>query len=105
MVVCALYHLKGGVGKTTAAVNIAYLASRSIGPTLLCDLDPQGAASYLLRADARKISAKKLIKGDRIDRSVQYCKYRSFRTSPSLHIEDGARRKRHHSTAPVYSPF
>ena len=83
MVVCALYHLKGGVGKTTAAVNIAYLASRSIGPTLLCDLDPQGAASYLLRADARKISAKKLIKGDRIDRYIVDSAYKNLFMLPA----------------------
>ena len=31
MPICAFYHLKGGVGKTTAAVNIAYLAARTVG--------------------------------------------------------------------------
>ena len=35
---------KGGVGKTAAAVNLAYLASRDGRRTLLWDLDPQGAA-------------------------------------------------------------
>lgn len=47
----ALYHLKGGVGKTAAAVNLASLAARSGLPTLLWDLDPQGAASWTLRAE------------------------------------------------------
>jgi chromosome partitioning protein len=46
--VLATYNIKGGVGKTSAAVNLAYLASRD-GPTLLWDLDPQAAATYLLR--------------------------------------------------------
>ena len=32
-----------GVGKTSAAVNLAYLAARDGAPTLLWDLDPQGA--------------------------------------------------------------
>ena len=41
----AFYSLKGGVGKTAAAVNIAYLASQAGYPTLLWDLDPQGASS------------------------------------------------------------
>ncbi len=27
MIVCATYNIKGGVGKTSAAVNLAYLAS------------------------------------------------------------------------------
>ena len=49
MSVLALTHLKGGVGKTTTAVNLAFLAARE-GPTLLWDLDPQGASSFLLRA-------------------------------------------------------
>ena len=48
MSVVALTHLKGGVGKTTAAVNLAVLAARD-GPALLWDLDPQGAASFCFR--------------------------------------------------------
>ena len=44
----ALYHLKGGVGKTAAAVNLACLAARARIPTVLWDLDPQGAASWTL---------------------------------------------------------
>ena len=48
----ALYHLKGGVGKTAAAVNIACLAARARIPTVLWDLDPQGAASWTLSAAA-----------------------------------------------------
>lgn len=44
----ALYNLKGGVGKTTAAVNLAYLAAQSGVPTLLWDLDSQGAATWYL---------------------------------------------------------
>jgi cellulose biosynthesis protein BcsQ len=44
----AFYNLKGGVGKTTSAVNVAYLASQSHCRTLLWDLDPQGSASWYL---------------------------------------------------------
>jgi len=44
----AIAHLKGGVGKTSGAVNIAHLASRTGLRTLLVDLDAQGAAGYIL---------------------------------------------------------
>jgi chromosome partitioning protein len=49
----ALYNLKGGVGKTTAAVNLAYLAAREGQRTLLWDLDPQAAATFLFRVRPR----------------------------------------------------
>lgn len=45
----ALFSIKGGVGKTAAAVNLAHLAAREGARTLLWDLDPQGAASFYLR--------------------------------------------------------
>ena len=60
----ATYNIKGGVGKTTTAVNLAYLAAGDGHRTLLWDLDPQGAASYLLRIRPRvKGGGKALIRG------------------------------------------
>lgn len=47
----AFFNVKGGVGKTTSAVNIAYLAARQDIPSLLWDLDPQGCASWYLGID------------------------------------------------------
>ncbi len=47
--VLATYNIKGGVGKTSAAVNLSYLAAHGGSRTLLWDLDPQGAATYLFR--------------------------------------------------------
>ncbi len=47
--VLATYNIKGGVGKTSAAVNLSYLAAHGGSRTLLWDLDPQGASTYLFR--------------------------------------------------------
>jgi len=61
MNVLSIAHLKGGVGKTTAAVNLAYLAATSGYSVLLVDMDAQAAASYLLRLDDRfGVKAKKV---------------------------------------------
>jgi len=59
----AFYNLKGGVGKTAAAVNVACCAARDGQATCLWDLDPQGAASWYLRDTAGlELKAKKLLK-------------------------------------------
>jgi cellulose biosynthesis protein BcsQ len=49
----ALWTIKGGVGKTAAAVHLAHVAGRNGARTLLWDLDPQGAASFYLRIAPR----------------------------------------------------
>jgi cellulose biosynthesis protein BcsQ len=66
MKIFATYNIKGGVGKTTAAVNLAYLSAADGCRTLLWDLDPQGAASFLFRVKPRvKGGGKALIRGTR----------------------------------------
>ena len=66
MRVIATYNIKGGVGKTTAAVNLAYLAAQDGLRTLLWDLDPQAAATYMFRVRPRvKGGGKALIRGTR----------------------------------------
>ncbi len=61
MRIFALYNIKGGVGKTAAAVNLAYHSARDGRPTLLWDLDPQGAASYCLRIDPKVRGGRKAL--------------------------------------------
>ena len=66
MKVVATYSIKGGVGKTSAAVNLGALAARDGLRTVLWDLDPQGAASFLLRVEPKvKGGGKQLIRGKR----------------------------------------
>lgn len=62
--VVALYNIKGGVGKTSAAVNLAWIAAQRGSRVLLWDLDPQGAASYLLRIRPKvRGGGSKLVRG------------------------------------------
>jgi len=49
MSVIAVYNMKGGVGKTTTAVNLSYLSAAAGQRTLLWDLDPQAASSFAFR--------------------------------------------------------
>jgi cellulose biosynthesis protein BcsQ len=49
----ATYSIKGGVGKTAAAVNLGWLAAADGLRTLLWDLDPQAAATWLFRIRPR----------------------------------------------------
>ena len=71
--VYATYNIKGGVGKTSTAVNLAYLAAASGRRVLLWDLDPQGAATYLFRVKPRvKGGGRGLVSGKRpVDDAVK----------------------------------
>jgi len=62
--VVASYNIKGGVGKTSAAVNLAALAAAGGERVLLWDLDPQGAATFLLRVKPKiKGGGRRLVRG------------------------------------------
>lgn len=64
MKVLALYSIKGGVGKTAGAVNLAFCAARNGYRTLVWDLDPQAASSYYFRIKPKiKGGGKHLITG------------------------------------------
>ncbi len=66
MKIIASYNIKGGVGKTSTAVNLAYIAAQNNYNTLVWDLDPQGASSYYFRVKPKiKGGSKQLISGDR----------------------------------------
>jgi len=77
MRIYAIYNIKGGVGKTTTAVNLAYLAAAEGLRTVLWDLDPQGAASFMFRVKPRvKGGGKAIISGQRsLDEAIKGTDY------------------------------
>ena len=66
MATIAIYSMKGGVGKSCTAVNLAWNSGVSSSrKTLLWDLDPQGASSFILKGDRhKKDRARSMIAGD-----------------------------------------
>lgn len=67
----ALHNLKGGVGKTTTAVNLAWLAAQRGYRTLLWDLDAQGATSLYVRVRTGvEGGARKMLKAKDLQRAV-----------------------------------
>lgn len=55
--VISVTNQKGGVGKTTSAVNIAYYLAKMGKRTLLVDFDPQGNATSGLGVDKQSLGA------------------------------------------------
>lgn len=55
--VISVTNQKGGVGKTTSAVNIAYYLAKQGKKTLLVDFDPQGNATSGLGIDKQSLEA------------------------------------------------
>jgi len=85
MTTLALYSNKGGVGKTAAAVNLAYLAAQSGLVTLICDLDPQASTTFYFRVKPKiKPKARGLIRGRKqIDRSIKGTDYEDLDLLPA----------------------
>ncbi|MFM8862340.1 MAG: ParA family protein [Acidimicrobiia bacterium] len=64
MRVLATYNIKGGVGKTASAVNLAHVAATRGDRVLVWDLDPQGAATFYFRIKPKVPGGgKSIVKG------------------------------------------
>ena len=77
MKIVACYSIKGGVGKTATAINLAYAAAQDGLRTLICDLDPQGASSYYFRVrPSTKLKADTFFtRRDRLVRNIKGSDY------------------------------
>lgn len=100
MKVVALYNGKGGVGKTTAAVNLAHLGALAGQRTLLWDLDPQAAATYLFRVKPRvRGGSGKLVCGRPLDGAIKGTDFDGLDLMPAdltyrhmdIHLSDTSR--------------
>ncbi len=101
MKILATYSIKGGVGKTTAAVNLAYEAARTGARVLLWDLDPQGAATFFLRVKAHVRGGAQRLVGARgsLDADLHATDYPGLHIIPAdfslrhldLHLDDAKR--------------
>lgn len=80
----ALYSMKGGVGKTAAAVNLAHLAAKDGRRVLLWDLDPQAASTFYLRVEPARGGAKGLLRGKRdLDPLIRASDYEGLHLLPA----------------------
>jgi chromosome partitioning protein len=80
---------KGGVGKTTTAVNLAYYIAKAGRKTLLIDFDPQGNATSGLGVDKQALQltmADVAMETATLDQVVIATAYKNFFLAPSIPI-------------------
>ena len=84
--IIAVTNQKGGVGKTTTSINVAYFLSKMGKRTLIIDFDPQGNATSGLGIDKQELGAtmtEVIMRQTRLAKVVLPIEYKDLYLAPS----------------------